>query len=186
MLAQLADERVRRELFLLSARAFDQTETLLREGRRAAGAKLAEAALVLGLLVSRPVRVSSLALIDIAHHMRRDRQGRITEIVIPPELVKKRKADRIKIAPDLARRLARHVSVLRPYLPGAQLGTALFPAPKGGPREATSLSRILCDLTARQVGDAVRAHDLRHLAVNMMPEADPGAIPIAQQLLGHS
>lgn len=185
-LARLSDERVRRELFALSARAFDQAETLLCDGRPAAGAKLAEAALVLGLFTSRPVRVGSLAVIDIAEHLRRDRQGRITEIVIPPEHVKNRKGERIEIAPDLAMRIDRHISALRPYIPGAQLGPALFPAPKGGPRQATSISRILRDMTKRQIGVAVRAHDLRHLAVDLLLEADPGAIPVAQQLLGHS
>jgi integrase len=185
-LAQLSDERVRRELFALPGRAFDQAETLLRDGRPAAGAKLAEAALVLGLFTSRPVRVGSLAVIDIAHHLRRDRQGRIIEIVIPPEHVKNRKGERIAIAPDLARRLDLHIAALRPHLPGAQLGSALFPAPKGGPREAASLTRILRSMTKKQIGVAVRAHDLRHLAVDMLLEANPDSIPVAQQLLGHS
>jgi integrase len=141
---------------------------------------------VLALLLSRPVHIGSVAAIDFAGHLRRDRQGRIAEIVIPAKLVKNRKSERIELASSLAQHLDRHISLFRPHLPGAQLGTALFPARNGTPRQPTSLSRIIYEMTKRQIGIAVRPHDLRHLAVDLLLEADPGAIPVAQQLLGHS
>jgi integrase len=183
-LAQLGDERAVAALFSLPERAFAQAEALLREGQALKAGRLHETALCLALLLARPLRIGDLAGLDLQRDARRDRAGRLIEFAVL--IQKTRGLQRITLDDDLRRRIERHISTFRPLLEGAANGHALFPAKDGTPRRASILGRHLTRLVARQVGVVFRPHDARHLAAELLLDADPNALPVAQQLLGRA
>jgi hypothetical protein len=156
-LAQFGDDRAVAALFALPERTFAQTEALLREGQVLKAAKLDETALLLGLLLLRPLRIGDVAAIDVQRDARRDHSGRLVEFVVP--VSKTRTLQRITLDDELRRRIDRHLSAFWPLLPGAEKGHALFPAADGTPRQASAVGRYVTRLVAWQIGVVFRPHD---------------------------
>lgn len=179
----LPDERCR--LYELPWRAFQVAERLLRDGGLARAAKLHETALALAIVLQHPLRLGNLASLDLEQHLLRDQRGRLVQVSIPASAVKNRTNIRFDLPADLAARIERHIDRFRPHVPGHADGTALFPGRAGRPREAQSLGRHLRRIVEQQLGKRFHPHLARHLAVDVLLEADQGNLPVAQRLLGH-
>ena len=184
-LADLATDEDRAELHALPWRAFAIADESLRkhDGRRAA--KLHETALALAIVLRHPLRLGNLAALDIERHLVRDRRGRLRQISIPAAEVKNKTNLRFDLPDDLAARLERHIAQYRPLLPGHADSTALFPGENGMPRQAPTLGRHLRRLVEQQIGKRFHTHLARHLAVDVLLDADERNLPLAQKLLGH-
>ena len=130
------------------------------------------------------LRAKNLAALDTARHFVHDQRGRLRAISIPAVEVKNEVNIRFDLSPDLAGRIARHLLLFRPHIPGHASTTALFPGSNGQPRQRQSLGRHIRHLVEQQLGRRFHVHLARHLAVDILLEADERNLPLAQKVLG--
>ncbi|MCB4825530.1 site-specific integrase [Roseicella aerolata] len=186
-LAQFDDRRLLRKLFELPAELFKAADRLLKEGCPARAAAARERGLALAILLLLPMRRRNLAALDIERHFVRDQNGRVMTLCIPGTEVKNGIAIEAAVPPDLARRIARHLTVYRPLLPGMQTSTTrLFPGVGEKHRCPEAVGRNVSQAVRDAVGAEFNPHLLGHLAATLLYDADPNSGPIAQRLLGHS
>ena len=191
LLAQFATQEDRKELFDLPWRAFEQADKMLKKalagnGPLQAAAKLHETALALALLFVEPIRIGNLVALDITKHFRRDRRGKLNRIFIGGDEVKNAVTIEILLPEALAIRIQRHLDVFRPILLKGKSSTALFPGKAGLPLGTQALGVRLRRITKQQLGAHFTAQLARHLAAEILLDADVNNLPLAQRLLAHT
>lgn len=184
-LADLATDEDRQALHSLPWQAFDMAERMLREEKYMRAAKLHETALALAIVLRHPLRHRNLTGLDVDRHFVRNGRGKLQQVSIPASEVKNRVNIRFDVGDDLATRIERHLSHFRPHVPGSEATSALFPGMRGKPREPQSLGRHIRRLVEQQLGKRFHVHLARHLAVDILLEADSRNLPLAQKLLAH-
>ena len=143
-------------------------------------------AVALEILLHAPMRIKNLAALDLDLHIHKPIAGKVGNwrISIPEGDVKNNSPIEAEFNPETTRLLARYVSVFRPVLkPGAS--TAMFPSLGGGVKHPNSLSIQFKSFLKRELGVTVNAHLMRHFAVFVYLEANPGDYETARRLLGH-
>lgn len=185
-LADLASEEDRAALYELPWRAFDVADRMLRDQDVMRAAKLHETALALAIVLHHPVRHGNLARLDVQRHFVRNSRGQLRQVSIPASEVKNKVNIRFNLSDELTARIERHLSHFRPHVPGHDTTSALFPGMNGKPREPQSLGRHLRRLVEQQLGKRFHVHLARHLAVDILLEADSRNLQLAQKLLAHS
>ena len=184
-LAELSSDEDRDDLYQLPGRAFERADRLLGDKDFRRAAKLHETALALAIVLQHPLRAKNLAALDTARHFVHDQRGRLRSISIPASEVKNKVNIRFDLAPHLVGRIERHLLLFRPHIPGHASTTALFPGSNGQPRQRQSLGRHIRHLVEQQLGRRFHIHLARHLAVDILLEADERNLPLAQKVLGH-
>lgn len=144
-----------------------------------------EDALAIAILLVCPIRVGSLAGINLSKHIQRPGDGRVF-LVLEEEDTKTGRSIEFVLPADVVVLLDKHLATRCPYLCPA--GTQfLFPKRDGsasiGPSE---LSSRISKRIRRETGLEVNAHLFRHFAVMNWLDANPGGYEVARRLLGHS
>jgi integrase len=151
------------------------------------GARLAEVALAIELLLMCPIRIGNLVGLDLARHIircRPDKKG-VVHVVIPKDEVKNKREIEFELPAGLTRMLDRHIKDYRPLLPGAG-STWLFPSTEGGPRLYKLLARQISGIVHRYTGLTMTPHQFRHVGGKLFLEANPTGHEIVRQVLGHA
>jgi integrase len=163
---------------------------LLKEANKVGledGARLAETALAIELLLMCPIRIGNLVGLDLDRHFIKSKPGKkaVIHIVIPRDEVKNDREIEFKLPEHVARMQEKHVEKWRPLRPGSK-GTFLFPAGDGGPRSYKLLARTITGIVHRYTGLTVTPHQFRHIAGKLYLEANPNGHEIVRQVLGHA
>lgn len=182
-LGPLDDPEVRRRLFTLPGRLYERAASLYCKSPVKA-ALLNEAALILDILITDPIRRENLAKINIDKHVQRNQNGVIVGVYIPSREIKNGIAIEIGMVdnPSLAGRIQKQLDTFRPHICGGA-GSFLFPSPCGGARNAANLAKTLSKTVRREIGVHFTPHLMRHLAATMLYEADPRNGHLVKQLL---
>lgn len=182
-LAEFMTDAERQELFQLPWRAFEMADKMLLEGDTIRASKLYETALALIIGLESSLRLGDLAKLDLKENFQRDRKGRVIKLVV--RINKTIVIKWAEIDDGLAQRIERHVKYFRPYIQGHHESNFLFPSAGGRSRFPSSINRLLHNLVAQQLGKHFTAHLARHLAVDIILDANPANMALAQRQLGH-
>jgi integrase len=151
------------------------------------GARLAEIALAIELLLMCPIRIGNLVGIDLARHIIKSSSGKkpVVRLSIPKGEVKNKREIEFEFPEHLARMLERHVNTYRPQLPGAS-SSWLFPSTEGGPRLYKLMARQISGIVRTHTGLIITPHQFRHLAGKMFLDGNPVGHETVRQVLGHA
>lgn len=179
----LQDPRHKNRLLTLPEHLFSKYRSTAQRAKMNALAR--EDALAIAILLVCPIRVGSLAGIDLGKHIQRPGDGRVF-LVLEEEDTKTGRSIEFLLSADVVFLLDKHLATRCPYLCPA--GTQfLFPKRDGsasiGPSE---LSSRISKRIRKETGLEVNAHLFRHFAVMNWLDANPGGYEVARRLLGHS
>ena len=189
-LEQYDTDEARRALLSLPGKILETMQDMIRRDGRVGvhAAKLSEAALLLEILFTQPIRRRNLAALS-SHHFRRDERGVIQQIRLPRQETKTRNRHIIiKVSQELARRIDWHWKHCRPFLlfgSSADL-PYLFVGPNGNARRASTLGKSITRRVAAELGKDFTPHLARHLLVSILLEQDPNNLAVASRLLNHA
>jgi integrase len=133
-----------------------------------------------------PIRVKNLAGLNLERHIRRSRPGSgIVHLVISAHEIKNRVPLEFVLPPDVVAILDRYIEVYRSRLV-ERPSPWLFPARSGGAKPPGPFGTQLSEAIRRTTGLKVNVHLFRHLAAQLILEANPGAYEQVRLLLGHT
>lgn len=144
-----------------------------------------EDALAIAILLVCPIRVRSLAFLQIDKHFHRPGDGRVF-LVLEEEDTKTGQPIEFELPRDVIIKLDAHLKMRCPYL--CPTGTRfLFPQRDGlKPVHPTVLAGRISKRIHKVTGLEVNAHLFRHFAVMIWLDANPGGYEVARRLMGHS
>lgn len=140
--------------------------------------------LIVGLLISTPVRSRTFLAIAIGDHLKDLGAG--FQLRFKPADIKDRKHHDFPVHPQLTTPLRRYLETFRPVLLQGQCTNRLWVSQRGAPLCHDSLYGHLCDLTLREFGERLGPHAFRHVAATTVAMADPKHVGIIADVLGHS
>jgi integrase len=167
-------------------RLVDFPRQLQREAERARGrrdaASYARDAIAVELLLTCALRIGNLIRLRLGETL--IRQGERWVIDIPGSEVKNGQPLRFPLLPDSAALLEWYLATWHCHWCG---GTSilLLPNHRGGSIFYNQLSASIARRAERLVGARITAHQFRHLAARLMLRAEPNAIGVVSQHLGH-
>jgi integrase len=141
-------------------------------------------ALMVGLLISRPVRARAFVNMKLHRHLEACPDG--YQLRFYPGDMKDRRARSYPLPIKLSVPLARYLSIFRPDLLDGAKSEALWISTRGNPLSQDSFTSGLALLTKRHFGLALRPHAFRHIAATSIAEVDPRHVGIIRDILGHS
>jgi integrase len=172
------------------AKLLQLPQLLAGEARREDRGGITEAlkmqtALALAILLVCPLRVKNLAGLNLERHIRRSRPGgNKVHLVIPAHEVKNKTDLELELPPDVVAILERYIERYRPRLVEGP-NPWLFPARRGGPKSPGPFGTQLSQAIRRATALVVNVHLFRHLAAQLILQANPGAYELVRLLLGH-
>jgi integrase len=143
-----------------------------------------QTALALALLLVCPLRIKNLAGLNLERHITRLRPGGKVHLVIPAHEVKNKVPLEFELPPEVVVILDRYIEKYRARLLEGP-SPWLFPAPSGGSKPPGPFGTQLSEAIKRSTGLVVNAHLFRHLAAQLILQANPGAYELVRLLLGH-
>jgi len=141
-------------------------------------------ALMIGLLIARPVRRRALLAMQADTHLKRHEEG--FQLRFSAEDMKDRKARSMPLPTKLCAYMDAYLQGHRPVLLGDKSSDHLWINQYGAPLTADGLSRELPKVTERHFGVALRPHAFRHIAATSIAEVDPEHVNIIRDILGHA
>jgi integrase len=141
-------------------------------------------AVALAVLLVAPIRVKNLTSINMEYHISRSRPGGMVHLVIPAHEVKNGVDLEFELPPDVVAILDRYIEKYRPRLVNGP-SPWLFPAKSGGAKPPGAFGVQLSKAVKKATGLIVNVHLFRHLAAQLILEANPGAYELVRLLLGH-
>jgi integrase len=141
-------------------------------------------ALMVGLLISRPLRSRAFVQMQLYRHLVETSEG--FQLQLHPEDMKDRRARRYPVPDRLVTPMRRYLSTYRPVLLGETDTDALWISKKGKPLSQDSFTCGLALLTKRVFGLKLRPHAFRHIAATSIAEFDPAHVGIIRDILGHA
>ena len=141
-------------------------------------------ALMIGFLISRPVRRRTLLAMDVGVHIHRSSSGFVLRY--RSEDMKDKKARSFPLPNLLTEPMLRYLEAYRPILLKDRKATALWINQYGDAMTPDGLSRELPKITRRHLGVALRPHAFRHIAATSIAEQDPEHVHIIRDILGHA
>ncbi|SDL40336.1 tyrosine-type recombinase/integrase, partial [Aliiruegeria lutimaris] len=141
-------------------------------------------ALMIGLLIARPVRRRALLAMQVGRHVFPTSQG--VELRFGAEDMKDKNARRSWVPQELVEPMRAYLEVHRPILLSGKSSEAFWISQYGEPMTPDGLSRELPKVTQRHLGVALRPHAFRSIAATSIAESDPENVGIIRDLLGHS
>ncbi len=184
-LAQFDDEDLRNTGALLHLPAQLIKEAMKIGGKE--GARLAETALAIELLITHPIRVKNLVGLDLGRHVHKASHGKkpLIHIVIPSDEVKNEREIEYQLPDHVAKMWDRHINEFRSLLPGAS-SMYLFPATNGGARSYKVMARNIAGIVRRYTGLTITPHQFRHVGGKLFLDSNPTGHEIVRQVLGHA
>lgn len=178
----LQDPRHKRRLLALPEHVF---KTHTQASRLGWNALAREDALAIAILLVCPIRVGSLARIELDKHIQRPGDGRVF-LVLEERDTKTGRSIEFELPADVVTLLDKHLASRSPYR--CPTGTRfLFPQRDGARSvDPTGLGGRISKRIRKETGLAVNAHLFRHFAVMNWLDAHPGGYEVARRLLGHS
>lgn len=142
-------------------------------------------ALMVGLLIARPVRVRALLAMTVSRHLEISDCGMMT-LSFEAKDMKDRKARRIPLPEPLVPYMRLWLDVHRPTLLQANESDALWISQRGNPMSGDSFTSGLALLTGRVFGITLRPHAFRHIAATSIATFAPEHVGIIRDILGHA
>jgi hypothetical protein len=149
---------------------------------RTAGARLAQTAAAIEILLMAPLRIKNLANLDLERNL--VRLGEELHIVIEPDEVKNRQQLQFPLPPKSALLIDHYVREYRPML-AMRDNAALFPGRTSGPKRQQVLGKQISRSIHSYTGLEVNPHLFRHLAAKLFLDANPGSYEVVRRVLGH-
>lgn len=141
-------------------------------------------ALMVGLLIARPVRVRAFMAMTVSQHIEVSDHGMV--LAFSAEDMKDRKARRFPFPEPLLPFMRLYLDVHRPTLLQGNESDALWISQRGGPMSIDSVTGGLAQLTNRVFGLTLRPHKFRHIAATSIATYAPEHVGIIRDILGHA
>ena len=149
------------------------------------GARLAQTALAIELLLMAPLRIANLVALDTVRHLRRTRHSRHVSLVIEAHEVKNAEPLEYPLPAESVALLDTYLRDDRPLLapPGS---TALFPGlTSRRPKHTSALRQQITQTIRRYTGLTIHPHLFRHIAAKLYLDQNPGAYEVVRRVFGH-
>ena len=156
----------------------------LRNSDRLRGARQAQVAVAIEILLVAPMRLGNLARLDVDRHLVRPGRGEALHIVIDREEVKNRVSVEYPLPKESVRLLERYLHGFRPQLAPA-FSTALFPGRGGRPKKKQWLGEQISRTIRDHTGLRANPHLFRHITGKLYLDRNPGAYEVVRRVLGH-
>lgn len=155
------------------------------DGSRATAIEFRKA-LLIGFLISFPVRRRALISMTASTHMQPNSAGFI--VVFKAEDMKDQKARSAPLAKALVPFMERYLSVYRPRLLGKRVATtdALWVTHHGKPFTAAGIASDIKITTEHHLKGRLYPHAFRYIAATSIAEVDPEHVGIIRDILGHA
>jgi integrase len=157
----------------------------VRSSDRQHGARQAELAVAIEILLMAPMRLGNLTQLDLDRNLVKPGRGSAVHIVIEAESVKNREPLEYPLPAQSARLLDRYLREFRPHLAPLS-STALFPGRDGMPKQKNWLGKQIFRTIRAHTGLCVNPHLFRHIGGKLFLESNPGAHEVVRRVLGHS
>ena len=141
-------------------------------------------ALMVGLLIARPVRVRALMAMTVSKHVEVSEHG--IALCFAAKDMKDKKARRIPFPEPLVPFMLRYLDHHRPILLRGRESDALWISQRGNPMSIDSFASGLALLTGRVFGLTLRPHAFRHIAATSIATYAPEHAGIIRDILGHA
>ncbi len=141
-------------------------------------------ALLIGFLISCPIRRRTLLAMRVDNHLRSMSDGFTLQFA--PEDMRDHKARSFRLPKRLVEPMRAYLDLHRPVLLDGKDNSALWVNQYGGGITPDGLSRELPKITERYLGVSLRAHAFRHIAATTIAEFDPEHAGIIRDILGHA
>jgi len=141
-------------------------------------------ALMVGLLISCPVRARAFMAMTVSRHV--DIAAGQAMLVFGAEVMKDRKDRRLPVPIAIAPFLLEYIDHYRPVLLDGRHSDALWISRRGNVIAQDTFTTTLANLTRRSFGHALRPHAFRHIAATSIAIVDPVHSGIIRDVLGHA
>lgn len=141
---------------------------------------LARTLLSILILINSPIRISSLATIDLKQHF----DPELSRLYLAPSETKDRKSDERAIPPDVQAALKTYITLHRPLVAPAE-ETRLFVGWGGAPCTAGHLSESIGDMTEALFSSRISAHMIRNVIAAFIVSEAPDESGLASEILNH-
>lgn len=141
-------------------------------------------ALMVGLLIARPVRARAFMAMTVSKHIEISSSG--ISLSYTAEDMKDKKARRFPVPDELAPFMLEYLSTHRPILLNGASAEELWISSRGHPMTQDNFTSGLAKLTNRIFGLKLRPHAFRHIAATSIASNDPEHVGIIRDILGHT
>ncbi len=141
-------------------------------------------ALMVALLIARPLRLRAFIHIAINQHLIRTCEG--FELAFAASDMKDRRTRHFALPDTLVEPMEIYLSSIRQELIKGEVTDHLWVSRKGGPLSYDGFQTHLHDITSRAFGIGMRPHAFRHIAATSIAEQDPVNVATIASLLGHT
>ena len=141
-------------------------------------------ALMIGLLIARPVRVRALMAMTVSKHVEVSEHG--IALCFAAKDMKDKKARRVPFPEPLTPFMLRYLDHHRSILLRSRESDALWISQRGHPMSIDSFTSGLAQLTNRVFGLTLRPHAFRHIAATSIATYAPEHVGIIRDILGHA
>lgn len=196
---QRADTRLRRDLgsgdlkpapaltalklfrWSLGRMADVDADPTLDDRKRAIGFRQA---LMIGVLISCPVRRRAFLAMTVSNHIVEIEDG--FQLHFSADDMKDDNPHRFWLPHQLVEPMRLYLDLYQPILLGDKQSNGLWINQYGKPLTPDGYARELPKVTERHLGVALRPHAFRHIAATSIAEADPEHVGIIRDVLGHA
>jgi site-specific recombinase XerD len=147
-------------------------------------ARAVQNAAMVALCLELPLRVDTVAKLDLYRHVHRPIGQGLWRVSVPGHEMKTDEDVDGEFSEETSAMLTRYVDVFRPAL-SSQQSTALFVSREGKGKRPVTISTQLGQFIRRETGLVINAHLLRHFAATHWLDAHPTDWETPRQLLGH-
>lgn len=141
-------------------------------------------ALMIGLLIARPVRVRALMAMTVSRHLEVSACG--MTLCFEASDMKDKRARRMPVPEPLIFFMQAYLAIHRSILLGDKDHDALWVSQRGNRMTEDSFSSGLVLLTERVFGLTLRPHAFRHVAATSIATYAPEHVGIIRDILGHA
>lgn len=141
-------------------------------------------ALMIGFLISRPVRRRALLSMQLGRQIVAQPDG--YRLVFDAATMKDGRDRSYPLPQQLVEPMERYIEHHRPVLLRGGSSAALWLNQYGNALTPDGLARELPKVTERHLGVALRPHAFRHVAATSIAERDPEHVGIIREILGHA
>lgn len=141
-------------------------------------------ALMIGLLIARPVRVRTFMVMTVTRHLEETPDG--FTMAFGAEDMKDKRARRVPVPEPLVGFMCAYLDTHRPVLLRGEAADALWISQRGNPMSIDSFTGGLAQLTDRVFGLRLRPRAFRHIAATSIGTCAPEQVGIIRDILGHA
>jgi integrase len=182
-LRKFADLRLLQDLVQLPEKLWLKSRRALASSRRPFIDL--QSALAIDILLHVPLRMANLTAMRFGEHLQWPQgRGKPALLVFHPDETKNAVQMEFELPTDLANRLWVYRTEIIPTVTGTQ-SDAVFVSWTGTPRKQETITNAIEKTVLRNLGLKMTPHQFRHLAAQIILDANPGAIEVVRQLMAH-